>query len=186
MATKRNRYSCTEKRGSMVLSIGVFLLLFWSVEVIGYIFLLPGSLQKPLRPSPLTNFFGNVAYGAAYALSLLRSPLGLIPYLVKLLRVFGLKSRYEARRTSYFHELLNMLGEIGNLALTFILIRFLIGNPTLSTLPWYLPIGAESIRILAERLPITFSATWQLIPHQKIAAKLQHYAQKSRMSYGLL
>ncbi|MBV9616004.1 MAG: hypothetical protein JO031_11165 [Ktedonobacteraceae bacterium] len=134
----------------------------------------------------MIKFLGNVAYGLAYILSLLRAPLGLLPYLVKLLLVFGLKSRHEARKTTYLRESLNMVSEILNLVATFIPVRLLTGAPTISNFLWYLPLYAETIRILAERLPITFSALWQLIPHREIARNLQNYTYKGHRGYPLL
>lgn len=151
------------------------------LEFVTYTFLLP-DLSWRGRPQPWLRSLGNLVYGVSYTLSLLRAPLGLLPYLVKLFIFFGLRIRYEARRTSYVRELLNLFGDVLNLALTTLLVWLLIGP-----LSWhwlqvlcYLPLIAESIRLVAERLPTIFSAAWQLLPHRRIAAWLQLRAQTGR------
>lgn len=159
----------------MLLSLLALLILVWCLELVGYFFMTPDQARPPLRNRPWLRHLGTLAYGISYALSLLRTPLGLLPYLVKLWLHLGLKIRYEARRTTYARELLNMCSEIANLILTWELVRLLVGPARLQELVilCYLPLWAESVRLLAERVPILFSAAWQLTPHRQIAHFLQ-------------
>src|SRR5919201_543628 len=95
--------------------IGVLLCLFFGVliiEFVSYTLLIPDISQKPLHISPLDIYVGRVAYGMAYVLSLLRTPLGLLPYLVKLFIFFGLGIRYESAQSTYWREAMNMLGDV--------------------------------------------------------------------------
>lgn len=118
---------------------------------------------------------GTATYAVAYLLGLLRTPLGLVPYLVKLFIVFALGVRYDATRTTYRREALNMAGDIANLGVTALLMRHLAGPPARrpSTALLYVPLGAEFVRLLCERVPLTVSVAWQLIPHRAIARALQ-------------
>jgi hypothetical protein len=155
----------------MVITIGAFILCVWCLEAVGYVLLTPDPGRPPVRDLPLLKHMGSMLYGASYVLSLLRAPLGLLPYLVKLWMQLGLRLRYEARRTNYRREALNMLCEVANLAATWALVRWLVGP---ACLQWwivlcYLPVWAECIRLLAERIPILFSAAWQLAPHRQFA-----------------
>jgi hypothetical protein len=165
----------------MVIILSALLVLFWCLELVGYLFLIPDPVRPPIRERPLLKHFGTLAYGIAYVLSLLRAPLGLLPYLIKLWLILGLKIRYEARRTTYTRELLNMFGDIANLAGTWGIVWLIAGSPRLHWLVicCYLPLWAESVRLFAERVPIIFSAAWQLTPHRRIACLLlQHSSQK--------
>jgi hypothetical protein len=166
----------------MILALLALLILVWCIELAGYFFLTPDQARPPLHERPLLKHAGTLAYGIAYVLSLLRAPLGLLPYLVKLWLHLGLKIRYEARRTTYARELLNMCSEIANLILTWELVRLIVGPARLQELVilCYLPVWAESVRLLAERIPILFSAAWQLIPHRQIARFLQRHVGRLR------
>jgi hypothetical protein len=64
-----------------------------------------------------------------------------------------------------------MLGDIANLSITILIVSFLVGMPGISspTFLFYIPIAAELIRLIAERIPILFSAAWQLFPHRSLA-----------------
>ncbi|MDQ2907404.1 MAG: hypothetical protein ABI456_04555 [Ktedonobacteraceae bacterium] len=144
------------------------------MNLLHYMFFIPGREQKPLTFSALDKYLGVVAYVVAYVLSLLRAPLGLCPYLVKLVIFFGLKVRYESARSTYFREVLNMLGDILNLGASALCVFLIVGKPTI-TLPaliLYLPVWAECVRLLTERPPIIYSAAWQLMPHRCVARLL--------------
>lgn len=67
-----------------------------------------------------------------------------------------------------------MVGDIVNLTLTTVCVLSLFGPPRLQPLAiiCYLPIGAEFVRLITERIPITFSAIWQLLPHRRWAQSL--------------
>ena len=161
----------------MLLFPALFLVLFWSLEGIGYLVWIPDPSQAPIPPQRFAKLRGTILADAAYLLSLMRAPLGIIPYLVKVWLQLGLKLRYEARRTSYQREVLNMLAEIVNLVLTWLLVRLVVDPIHLSwlTLLCYLPLWSECVRLLAERLPILFSTGWQLLPHRQIALFLLRY-----------
>lgn len=120
---------------------------------------------------------GTAAYAAAYLLGLLRTPLGLAPYLAKLMIVFGLGVRYEATCTTYRREVLNMTGDIVNLGVTALLVRHLAGPPARRppTAFLYIPLGAEVVRLFCERVPIAISVAWQIIPHRAIARALERW-----------
>lgn len=153
------------------------LIVFWCVELIGYLCLLPDSAQRALQAQPWLERCGTLLYGVAYVLSLLRTPLGLLPYLVKVWLLLGLKMHYEARRTTYAREVVNLLAEITNLLLSWYIVWYFIGEPRLQWLAicCYLPLYAECVRLLAERLPMLFSAAWQLLPHHSIAQQLAQW-----------
>ncbi|MDQ2717708.1 MAG: hypothetical protein M3Z08_22675, partial [Chloroflexota bacterium] len=146
----------------------------FGIELLYYVFFIPDPKQKPLTFSALDKYLGVAAYTVAYVLSLLRAPLGLLPYLVKIVIFFGLKVRYESARSTYFREVLNMLGDVLNLGGSSLCIFLIVGKPA-SALPGlilYLPIWAECVRLLTERVPIIYSAAWQLTPHKRVARLL--------------
>src|ERR1051326_6643256 len=155
----------------MIVPVMLFLLLTFTGELILYTPLIPYPCQKPVKPRTLDRLLGTILYFTAYLLSLLRAPLGLLPYLVKLFIFFVLRTDYESSRSTYKREVINMFGDIANLALSILLIYFFVGIPTFTLLTslFYLPIMAELVRLLAERMPILFSAAWQLFPHQRLA-----------------
>lgn len=168
-----------------MLMLFVVLSIIVLANLINYIFLIPDCSQQPLKPSTLDTFCGKVLYGIAYLLSLLRAPPGLIPYLVKIGMFFVLKIRYESARSTYVREILNMLGDFLNIGLIWWFIMWLVGplNIRNASIIFYLPIGAELIRIAAERIPIIFSAGWQLMPHRIIA---RYIAKQSSPIYRIL
>jgi hypothetical protein len=154
--------------------IAVLAALLFVTEIILYVFLLPDPTQKPFKTRSLSRFMGKLAYLCAYILSLLRAPLGLLPYITKLFIFFVLKVPYDSPRSTYFREIINMLGDFFNLGVTFLFALTLVGplnfHPTIILL--FLPLGAEMLRILAERLPILTSASWQLLPHRRMAQSI--------------
>src|SRR5207248_3532075 len=135
-----------------------------------YVFLLPDPSRDPIRASRLDRYVGRAAYSVAYALSLLRAPLGLLPYITKLFIFFALKIRYESAQSTYFREVINMLGDFINLGVTILFVLAIAGPPDIYAAAFmlYLPIGAEIVRVLTERIPTTFSAFWQLLPHREV------------------
>ena len=163
------------------IGILVSVLIVSAIELTFYMFLIPGSSPEPLHVRPSDKYLGRAAYIIAYILSLLRAPLGLLPYLVKLFIFFGLNIRYESARSTYLREVINMLGDFVNLGLTTLLVLAIAGPPELQspTLFFYLPLAAELIRLITERVPITFSAVWQLIPHRSIVRIAQARQQSS-------
>lgn len=155
----------------MIVPVVLFLLLAFTGELVLYTLCIPYPDQEPLKARVFDKHLGTILYFSAYLLSLLRAPLGLLPYLVKLFIFFVLRTDYESSHSTYWREVLNMLGDLVNLGLTIILVSFFVGTPTF-TLPaflFYLPIMAELVRLLAERIPILFSAAWQLFPHRQLA-----------------
>jgi hypothetical protein len=159
---------------NLMIIIGSLALVAAALELACYTLWIPDPLQKPLELHSLDRQLGKAAYIAAYILSLLRAPLGLLPYLAKLFIFFVLKVRYESAQSTYFREAINMVGDFVNLGITIILIRLAAGESglQLSTFILYLPVGAELVRLIAERVPITFSVLWQLAPHRCIARGL--------------
>ena len=163
------------ERGVM---IGVCIVLLctvvWMYGFVIYTFFVPDLRRRWPWMRPLSRVGGKLLFGVASVLSLLRAPLGLLPYLVKLFLIFGLRIRYEAHRTTYARELLNLLGDVANLALSWWLIAWLITpfGPSGLLLLCYLPVWAELVRLLAERLPSVFSAVWQMMPHRRMAQGL--------------
>jgi len=153
-----------------VIVILAFLMAFIG-ELALYTLFIPHLSQQALKPHALDKHLGTVAYVIAYILSLLRAPLGLLPYLVKLFIFFVLRTDYESSRSTYKREVINMLGDLANLSLTIAIFLSLAGVPDISSpaFLFYIPIGAELIRLVAERVPLLFSATWQLFPHHSLA-----------------
>src|SRR5713226_7588179 len=101
------------------------------IELICYTLLIPDPLQKPLKVRPRRKYLGAAAYITAYVLSLLRAPLGLLPYLAKLFIFFVLRIRYESAQSTYFREAINMAGDFVNLGVTMIAIWLVAGPPGL-------------------------------------------------------
>src|SRR5579864_1335938 len=155
--------------------LGIVASIVFVVELASYTFLIPDPSQKPLKVRPFEKHFGMAAYITAYVLSLLRAPLGLLPYLTKLFIFFVLKIRYESAQSTYFREVINMVGDFVNLSLITLLILWLAGSPKMwpPTFILYIPSCAELVRLITERIPITFSALWQLLPHRNIAKAIQ-------------
>lgn len=153
----------------------------------GYILLLPDLERPDLQRRPVLKHVGTLAYGVAYVLSLLRAPLGLLPYLTKLLIVFGFRVNYISQHTTYTRELLNLLGDIANLALTWFLVGLIAPSlhPSWLVIGCYLPVWAESIRLLTERVPLLFSAAWQLTPHRQIAHFLRRHQPQWHLGKGV-
>ena len=170
-----------KERGMLITGILICVLLAATIELTFYMFLIPDPSQKPLHVRPLDKHLGNIAYITAYILSLLRAPLGILPYLAKLFIFFLLKIRYESARSTYSREVINMLGDLVNLALTAVLVFGTTGLPGLQSPIFilYLPIAAEIVRLITERVPITFSAIWQLVPHRSIARAVQLHQQSN-------
>jgi hypothetical protein len=158
----------------MIVAVCVALFVFF-VQLISYTLLIPDSSQKPLKIVSLDSCVGRVAYIVAYVLSLLRAPLGLVPYLVKIFIFFVLKIRYESAESTYFREVINMAGDFVNLSLTTWLILRVAGSPKMwpPTFILYIPSCAELVRLITERMPIIFSALWQLLPHRNIAKAIR-------------
>lgn len=105
-----------------------------AIGLLFYMFLLPESKQ-PIHPfHSWEKYVGKGAYSAAYTLSLLRTPLGLLPYMVKLFIFFVLNIRYESAQSTYFREGINMVGDIVNLALTTVFVQVLVGPPRVQSL----------------------------------------------------
>jgi len=160
----------------MIVAVVVCVALFvFLVQLISYTLLIPDPSQKPLKTTSLDIFAGRIAYVAAYILSLLRAPLGLVPYLVKMFIFFVLRVRYGSAESTYFREVINMVGDFVNLSLTTWLIFWLAGSPKMwpPTFILYIPSCAELVRLIAERIPIIFSALWQLLPHRNIAKAIR-------------
>ncbi len=143
----------------------------FAIEFASYTLLIPDPSQKPSAVHSLDKRLGKAAYIIAYIFSLLRAPLGLLPYLVKLFIFFVLKVRYESSESTYFREVINMVGDFLNLGFTTVFVLYIAGPPGVQspTFILFIPLAAELVRLLAERIPLIFSAAWQLIPHRKIS-----------------
>jgi len=154
-----------------MLFIVLLAILVFAIQLIYYIFVIPDPSQHPIKAPPLDRYTGIAAYILAYTLSLLRTPLGLLPYITKLVIFFALKIRYESAQSTYFREVINMLGDFINLGITILFVLAIVGPPNIHAAAFmlYLPIGAEIVRVLTERIPIAFSAFWQLLPHRVVA-----------------
>ena len=166
----------------IVLAILAFFVIFIT-ELALYMLFIPHLSQQPLKPHALDKHLGTGAYVIAYMLSLFRAPLGLLPYLVKLFIFFVLRTDYESSRSTYKREVINMLGDIANLSLTIAIVFSLAGLPDISSPAFllYMPIGAELIRLVAERVPLLFSAAWQLFPHRSLAQYGLSHQHSSRL-----
>src|SRR5947209_18043390 len=87
----------------MMVAVLVFVALFiFFLQLACYALLIPDPSQKPLRITSFDIYVGRIGYITAYLLSLLRAPLGLVPYLVKMFIFFVLKIRYESAESTYF------------------------------------------------------------------------------------
>src|SRR5579883_532015 len=141
------------------------------VELGCYTLWIPAVTRRPPRANAVERWLGSAAYLSAYALSLLRAPLGLLPYLVKLFISLVLHGPYLATRGSYRREALNLAGDVANLGLSTALVARLAGPPRAAPLQLllYAPLGAELVRLLAERTPMLFSTAWHLLPHRTFA-----------------
>src|SRR5947209_2114650 len=137
---------------NLMIIIGSLAMVVATLELACYTLWIPDPSQKPLELHSLDRQLGRAAYIAAYILSLLRAPLGLLPYLAKLFIFFVLKVRYESAQSTYSREAINMAGDFVNLGVTMIAIWLVAGPPglQLSTSILYLLVGAELIRFTAE------------------------------------
>lgn len=153
------------RMAALVILVGVIFNLTY------YIFLIPSPSGSPFRPRPLKKHVGTLAYIVTYVLSLVRTPLGIVPYLIKLFIFFGLKINYRTSRNSYLREVVHIFGDYLNLALTALLVSRVIESFALerSQVLFYLPLIAELIRLVPMRGQMIFSAVWQIIPHRTIA-----------------
>jgi hypothetical protein len=139
----------------MILPVTLFFLLVFTVELTLYTLFIPYPYQGPLKPRALDKPLGTIMYFTSYLLSLLRAPLGLLPYLVKLFIFFVLRTDYESSRSTYKREVINMLGDIVNLCLSIFLVYSFVGVPTFTFLAFlfYLPIMAELVRLKRKEFP---------------------------------
>src|SRR5262245_52541071 len=69
--------------------------LFVLMQLAFYVLLIPLPSDEPITPYPLDGYFGALAYGVAYVLSLLRLPFTFIPYLSKVLFFLIVPSHYK-------------------------------------------------------------------------------------------
>lgn len=151
--------------------IGLLALVVFVAQLLCYTLFIPGFSPWPTQVHLWERHAGMGAYIVAYVLSLLRAPLGLLPYLTKLFIFFVLRIRYESPQSTYIREVVNMIGDFVNLGLSSAFVWLLVGPPILQSLTFilYIPVAAELVRLIAERVPIVVSATWQLLPHRRIA-----------------
>src|SRR5690242_13833346 len=98
--------------------LGIVASLVFVVGLVSYTLLIPDASQRPLKVRPFEKYLGVAAYITACVLSLLRAPLGLLPYLTKLFIFFVLKIPYVSARSTYFREVINMVGDFVNVGLT--------------------------------------------------------------------
>jgi hypothetical protein len=155
----------------MLLPIGLFLGAV-AMQVALYTVLLPEPTDMP-RPQPgYARPMGVLAYGLAYGLSVLRSPFGLAPYLVKMAGALLIRVRYPVNANHDLMEVARILGDFANWGLTTLLVLCWASLPPASALVVMLSSGAELIRLITEKGQMVFSAAWQCLPHRAIAQAL--------------
>src|SRR5260221_3487547 len=129
-------------------------------------------------------------YGLAYMLSLLRLPFATLPYCVKLFGALALKKHYAVSHYLALVEAMRALGDFVNWGLGVVIMeRIWISFPSIKVV-LYASIGAEALRLFAEKGQIVVSACWQFLPHRQVAnflsQKLSQHEPQSTLSKHVL
>lgn len=148
--------------------------LMFGGEVLLYTLLLPRPDDEPVCYSPVDALAGRVLYRTAQVLSPLRLPLGLIPYLIKLVAFFIFGRSYKILEQKYSHQALHIAGDFANFAIMTAIVFQLAGPPRVFSpaILLYAPLVAELVRLLGERGQMIFSGIWMILPHRRIADAL--------------
>lgn len=158
----------------MVLLIGVLLTFGVAAELWWRVACVLEPADHPVAPRALDRHFGTFAYALAGALSLLRLPLALLPYLIKVLCHLVLRLRYKTAVSGELLEAVGIVGDFANLALTATIVAGVVGPPRPHPLvcALYVPLLAEAVRLACEKGRMLASAAWQILPHRRIARAL--------------
>jgi len=168
-----------------MLVIGIVAVLVIAIQLALYTLWLPDPFDGPIEPHPLDRHLGTALHIAAYALSVMRLPLCVAPYLAKLFVHLALKASYTGSDGNYFLQALRVVGDGVNLGLTTAIILILTGAPSTHVLPFlfYAPLVAETIRLITEKGLMVFSGIWQIVPHRRIARAI-HSSRSSRVFWS--
>ena len=167
----------------ILILIGLLIPIIAAIDFLYYAFLVPRSLTIGMDgPKRTHKRVGEIAYIIACALSVLRLPLGLIPYLAKLLFFFALRKNFRRFWHSDTFHAFRLVGDLVNLGLVIALARIVSDYSASKIVAFmiYIPVCAEFIRLILEKEQTAFSGIWQLLPHRRIASawnakKLTHY-----------
>ncbi len=175
----------------VLVGLGSLILLILTTNLIYYAFYISPQyfITKPIRPKILYSFLGIVAYLVAYALSLLRLPFAIIPYLMKLLIFLAFRTHFQQLWDNYSFQVVRVTGDLINLVVTAALFHTILDSlePVRIWSWFYLTtLGAEAIRLTCERGQMLFSTLWQLIPHQVIARKIESLMREPQRSKSWL
>ncbi len=109
-------------------------------------------VAEPLRASRLDHAVGSIAYGVAYVLSILRAPLGTVPYLCKLGLFFGFGVDYTTAASSRWFEAARVGGDVANLVGWWLLVARVVGpaRPDPMAVVLYAMLAAEATRLTCE------------------------------------
>jgi hypothetical protein len=129
------------------------------------------------RLSLLDRWMGLALHGVAYICALIRLPFAIGPFLSK--RVFFLLSPIQAGRL-WQHPIvqaLRVVSEVLNLLfITFALQTSLSRSGSAPAMLLGLIVGAELLRLAAQKGQMCASASWQLLPHRALAQFIAKYA----------
>jgi hypothetical protein len=148
-----------------------------------YVLLTPEEHPQPLKPSRIDKLVAHGAMWISYALSVMRLPFAIVPYLTKLL-IFLLAREHFYRwwRDSYPVQLVRLIGDVVNLPLTAIVLREIAPDG----LRWVVDASmmAEGIRLISEKGQMLISAGWQMLPHREMARWVQSVRWLPMMRYA--
>lgn len=144
------------------------LLFLFILELLFYFWRTPTPIDRPVRPFAIESRLGSLLFAFALFLSLLRLPFALFPYLTKLLYVLLVRPYRIMPASSHYLDAIRTLGDFFNFGLTILLFRQANLSETAEPLVVF-AVAAEGIRLFAEKGQLLFSATWQLLPHRRLA-----------------
>ena len=110
-------------------------------------------------------------YGVAYFFGILRIPFIVLPYICKLICFFTFQEKFKDYWNLYSIQIIRLCGDFANFVLTYYLMLELYSffpQPILFILIHFF-VGAELLRLSAEKVPMIFSGIWQKLPHKKFA-----------------
>jgi hypothetical protein len=151
----------------------VCLCLFLVAQALLNVWYVPLKKPSPISTSDADYRLARYSYGAAYVLSLLRLPFGILPYAVKLGGMLLFHASYRVSDYNAAFEICRIAGECLNWYIVSTLFLGLGVHVPVLNLLFHASIIAEAVRLFAEKGQMIFSAGWQILPHQKLARWLE-------------
>ena len=130
---------------------------------------LPLLACRARRPSALSRRLGLVLHAAAYLCALMRLPFTLGPWLGKRAFFLLLPRRAARRWQKPGMQLLRLAGEGANFLIVMLALQTMLPLDRRATIILALVVGAEVLRLAAQKGQMLASASWQALPHRTIA-----------------